>query len=330
MAITNNPLLQYESGQAFHPFENLTDSGDRTTFEASFAPWSGRSGFEALVLPFGLATGGKIKPDAANDSIVVEALTAYMAGTTGADTDGMVSIASTTLALTRSATDPYQIHSVTVDATGALAIVAGTAGTSFSETRGTAGGPPYIPVDSIEIGQVRLDSVTAAVVLSTEIFDVAGAHQERYDYPVWSEDPTNGEIEFATSLPLIHTGDVPKQIAARGYTPIFAEMPRVSDFVPADETNSVNSTQIYGGTLGSVSSSLGQGSFTHYGKDGITDPIILLKGLRLWFKWFQDRNKPAHQLTQGVVGVSRTYPAGDHVNIAVTISAEQPSEDLAG
>lgn len=330
MAITSNPLLQYESGQAFHPFEAMDDSGDATTFEASFAPWSGRSGFEPLVLPFGLATGGAITPDTGNDSVAVAALTAYMPGTAAADSDGLATVASGTVSVTRASVDTHIINSITVDASGALAAVQGDEGTSFSETRGAAGGPPLIPVDSIEIGQVRLSSASAAVVESTEIFTVTGTHTERYDQPVMTLDPTNGEVTFASALPKIHTGDVPKQVHVRGYTPIFAELPRVSDFVPADETNSVNSTQIYGGTLGSVSTSLGQGSFTHYGQDGITDPIIKAKGQRLWFKWFQDRNKLANQLTQGIVGISRTYPAGDHVNISVTISAEQPSEDLDG
>ena len=331
MAITSNPKLEYESGQAFHAFEAMTDSGDATTFEASFAPWSGRSGFEATVLPFGLATGGAIPPDTGtNNSVAVAALTAYMPGTAAADADGLATVASGTVSVTRASVDTHIINSITVNASGAFAAVQGSEGTAFSETRGAAGGPPLIPVDAVEIGQVRLATAAAAEVSSTEIFQVVGTHQERYDSPVWSTDPTNGEIEFASALPKIHTGDVPKQVHVRGYTPIFAELPRVSDFVPADESNSVNSTQIYGGTLGSVSSSLGQGSFTHYGNDGITDPIIKLKGERLWFKWFQDRNKLAHQLTQGIVGVSRTYPAGDHVNISVTISAEQPSQDLEG
>lgn len=330
MAITSNPLLQYESGQAFHPFEAMTDSGDATTFEASFAPWSGRSGFEPLVLPFGLATGGAITPDTGNDSVAYTALTAYMPGTAAADSDGLVTVSSGTVAVTRAVTDPYIINSITVDASGAVAVVVGSEGTAFSETRGAAGGPPLIPVDSIEIGQVRLSTTAAAAVVKTEILQVVGTHTERYDQPVWTVDATRGEITFASALPAIHTGTVPKQVQVRGYTPIFAEMPRVSDFVPADESNSVNSTEIYGGTLGSVSKSLGQGSFTHYGQDGITDPIIKAKGQRLWFKWFQDRNKLANQLTQGIVGVARTYPAGDHVNISVTISAEQPSEDLDG
>lgn len=330
MALTNNPLLQYESGQAFNDWEEMSDAGDATVFDATFAPWSGRSGFEAEVRPFGLATGGQIASGSGNDNVSVAALTAYMATTAGADSDGLVVVSAGDVAVTRAVTDTHIVNSITVDASGALAAVQGSEGTSFSETRGAAGGPPLIPVDSVEIGQVRLSSQSAAPVNDTEIFQVVGTHQERYDQPVWQTDPAEGQITFASALPKIHTGSVPKKVMVTGYTPIFAEMPRVSDFVPADESNSVQSTQIYGGTLGSVSSTLQQASFTHYGNDGITDPIIGLKGDRLWFKWFQDRNKAPFSLTQGIVGIGRTYPAGDHVNIAVTISAEQATQDYAG
>lgn len=330
MAITSNPLLQYESGQAYHPFEAMTDSGDAMTFESSFAPWSGRSGFEPLVLPFGLATGGAITPDTGNDSVAYAALSAYMPGTAGADSDGLVTAASGTVSVTRASVDTHIINSITLTAAGTVAAVQGDEGTAFSETRGAAGGPPLIAVDSVELGQVRLSAAASAVVVSSEIFQVVGAHQERYDSPVWTEDSTSGEITFASDLPKIHVGDLPKQVHVRGYTPIFAELPRCSDFVPADESNSVNSTEIYGGTLGSVSKSLGQASFTHYGKDGHTDAPIKLKGERLWVKWHQDRNRLPYSLTQGIIGVSRTYPAGDHVNIPVTVSAEQPTQDFEG
>ncbi|WP_136247933.1 hypothetical protein [Halomonas borealis] len=330
MAITNNPKLEYESGQAFQAFEQMNSTGDATVYEASFAPWSGRSGFEASVLPFGLATGGAITPGTSADEVDVAALTAYMPGTMAADSDGQASVASGTVSVTRAASDTHIVHSITVDASGTLVAVAGGEGTAFSETRDDSGGPPLIPVDSVEIGQVRLSSQGSAMVGSTEIFQVVGTHTERYDSPVWSEDPTAGEVIFATALPAIHAGDVPKQVHVRGYVPIFAELPSVSDFVPADESNSVNSTQIYGGTLGSVSTSLGQASFTYYGKDGITDAIIKQKGQRLWFRWYQDRNKAPFSLTQGIVGISRTYPAGDHVNIPVTVSAEQATEDFDG
>lgn len=334
MAITENPRLEYESGQAFNPFEALTEAGinedGKHVFEASFAPWSGRSGFEALVRPFGLATGGQIRAGTGNDSVSVSALSAYMPDTAGADSDGLVSVAGASVSVVRAAVDTHIINSITVDASGALVAIQGDEGTAFSEVRDAAGGPPLIPANSIEIGQVRLATVAAGPVSDTQIFQSVGTHQERYDQPVWEVDPALGEVHFSTELPPIHEGGLAKPVHVRGYTPIFAEIPRCSDFVPADESHSVNSTQIYGGTLGSVSKSLGQASFTHRGNDGITDPIVSLKNERLWFRWFQDRNKLAHSLTQGILGIGRTYPAGDHVTINATISAEQATQDYEG
>ena len=67
-------------------------------------------------------------------------------------------------------------------------LVAGTeADGAFSETRAAAGGPPLIPVTSVEIGQVRLTAASdaAALITSDEIFQNVGDHTERYDYPVW-------------------------------------------------------------------------------------------------------------------------------------------------
>ncbi|MGM0703885.1 MAG: hypothetical protein ACQEUG_16005 [Pseudomonadota bacterium] len=330
MAITDNGMLEYESGQSYNDWEEMTDTGDRSTFEASFAPWSGRAGFETSVVPWGLATGGQVQAGSGNDSVDVSALTAYMPGVTGADSDGLLSVSAASVSVTRASADTHIINSITVDSAGELTAVEGSEGTSFSEERGSAGGPPLIPVDSIEIAQVRLVTAAAAPVSDTEIFQVPGTHQERYDFPVWSEDPATGEVHFATALPAVHTGDLPKKVSVKGYTPIFVELPNCSDWVPADESHSVNSTQTYSGALGSVSRSLGQASFTHRAKDGITDPIVKLKNQRLWFRWFQDKNRQPFSLTQGMLGIARQYPAGDHVTVNATISAEQATVDFDG
>lgn len=328
MAITDNPKLEYESGQSFNDWEHMSDTGDGMLFEATFAPWSARAGFDADVRPWGLATGGAIRAGTGNDNVTVAALTAYMPTATGAQSDGLVNVASDDVAIERAATATHMITSVTVDASGALVAVAGTEGSAFTEQRGEAGGPPFIPVDSIEVGQVRVNTADAGPVSDTQIFQVVGLHQERYDAPVWESDPTVGEVHFATALPNIHTGSVPKKVSVRGYTPIFAELPRASAWVPAETSHSVNSTEIYNGTLGSVSRSLGQASFTHYGDGTANDPMVKLKNQRLWFRFYQDRNRSPHSLTQGVLGIGRTYPAGDHVNVACTVSAEQETQDF--
>ena len=159
MATAENAKLQYEAGQNSVAMVELTNSGDETTFTSAATLWSGRSGYAPVVRPNGLLTGGAVIPDASavNNVVDVAALTCNLAGV-------VTSVAAGELTATRPATAVSKVISLTVNSSGALAAVAGTDGstTAFSETRAAAGGPPVIPVGSIEIGQVRLTSNTAA------------------------------------------------------------------------------------------------------------------------------------------------------------------------
>lgn len=326
-----SPVIRYEAGQTAYPFEILTDSGDRTVFEASFAPISAAAGSEPVVAPYGLLTGGAITATGSNNQVAVASLTASMAGVAGADANGVVAVAGGNLSVTRGAsTNTHCITSITVDSTGALAAVAGAAHTAFSETRGAAGGPPFIPVGSIEIGQVRLTSVTAAPVLASEIYTVPGLHVERADYPVFDLNYESGEVTFADALPAIHTGSVGKRVYMRGATPLFAPIPQTSDWVPAESTYSISSTDTYDGPVGSASSSLGQASFNVILKDGITDAFIAQKGKNIWVEFRPDRDKSTpKQLTQGLLGISRTFPAGGgSFSAACTITPRVATVDV--
>lgn len=307
------PIIRYEAGQTAYPFEAMTDSGDATVFEASFFPVSSTTGFEPTVAPYGLLTGGAITPHTDANKVAVAALTASMAGGATADAAGVVAVAGGAVTITRAATDAAKVTSITVTAAGALAAVAGVDGTSaaFSEVRGAAGGPPFIPVDSIEIGQVRTVTAASAVVAAPQIYAVPGLHVERADYPVYTLDYAKGEVSFAAALPAIHTGGVPKLVYIKGATPLFAPIPQTSNWVPAESTYSITSTDTYDGPVGSSSSSLGQASFTALLKDGITDSFLAQRGKTIWLEFRPDRDKMLpKQLTQGVLGVSRTFPAG--------------------
>lgn len=307
------PIIYYEAGQTAYPFEAATNAGDATTFGASFSPISNAAGFEPVVAPYGLLTGGAITTHATNNTVNIAALTASMAAATGADSSGNVALVAGTLVVTRPATNVSKVISITVDATAAFAAVAGTDGgtTAFSETRGAAGGPPLIPVGSIEIGQVRLVTSTAAVVASGQIYTVPGLHVERSDYPVYALDFATGKTTFAAALPAIHTGTLPKRVYIKGATPLFTPIANTSDWVPAESTYSISSTSTYDGPVGSASSSLGQAGFTAIMKDGITDSVLAVKGKEVWFQFRPDRDKSfPKQLTQGIFGVSRTFPAG--------------------
>ncbi len=307
------PIIRYEAGQTAYPFEELTDSGDSTTFTASFSPVSNVAGSEPVIAPYGLLTGGALTPHASNDTVAIAALTASMAGATGANAQGVVSVGSGTLAITRPASNVAKVISITVNSSAALAAVAGADGasTTFSETRGAAGGPPYIPVGSIEIGQVRVTTSAAAPLTSSQLYSVPGLHLERSDYPVFDLNYATGAVTFATALDGIHTGDLPKKVYMRGATPLFAPIANTSDWVPAEATYSLSSTATYDGPVGAASSSLGQASFTAVMRDGITDSVLAVKGKEVWFEFRPDRDKSfPKQLTQGVFGVARTFPAG--------------------
>lgn len=325
MANAENAKLQYEAGQTAYAMSALTDSGDATTFTSSATLFSKKSGYAPDVRPNGLITGGAVIPavSGTNDLVDVAALSCYLAGvktSVAADTDVAITRAVTT--------DTHIINSITVTSAGTIAAVAGTDGTAFSETRGAAGGPPLIPVGSIEIAQVRTTSNSAAAITAGEIFAVVGVHQERYDYPLFDIDYATADVVFSAALPKIHTGTVAKQVYASYADPIFADIQLASDFVPAETSHSVSSTQVYGDTLGSSSSSLGQASFTAFLADGVGDALVTLKNAILWFKFFPDRYKTPYILTQGKLGISRTFPAGDNIQAACTISAESTSVEV--
>lgn len=334
MAVLTTQALYYESAASAVAFFAMTDSGDNTIFTTTNKPWSQVTGSEPVVVPYGLATGGTIIPAAAagNNNVDVAALTAYMAGVSGASaTTGLLSVnAATNQTCTRgSSTDTNIINSITVTSAGAIAVVAGTATTSFSATRGAAGGPPFIPVGSIEIGQVKFTSTAAAVVASSEIFQVPGTSQELYNFPVWSVDHINGKVTFASALPLDHTGSVAKKVYARCSTPIFAEISNCRDWVPAETTNSVSSEAYYDQVIGSTSASLGQASFTAALGDGVTDTLLGKKGQNLLFKFKPARSGSAYQLTQGILGVARTFGVKSSPQGSFTVSPQQASVDFS-
>ena len=327
MSNSANAKLQYEAGQAAAAMAALTDSGDATTFTSAATMWSGKSGYDAVVRPNGLLSGGAVIPSVAagNNNVDVAALTCNLAGV-------ITSVAAATnQAITRPATAVSKINSITINSSGAVAVVAGTDGstTAFSETRAAAGGPPLIPVGSIEIAQVRVTSNTAAVITAAQIFAVVGTHTEHANFPVWTVDYSTGSIEFLAALPKIHTGTLPKGVFASYASPLWGDVQLANDFKPPETSHSVSSTQIFGTTLGSSAATLGQGSFTAYLEDGVTDALVAQKDELIWFRFYPDRTKTPNLLMQGTLGMGRTYKAGERNQAACTISASAAAIEVA-
>lgn len=344
MSTAENARLQYEAGQDLVAFVALTDQGDHLDFRCADNFWSARSGYIPDIKPNGLATGCAITPAASEtkECVDVAAGTAYLAGVLTPIT------ADTDVAVVRPGSSPeashYKKDSITINSSGTIAVVEGTAGSAFTTTRGAAGGPPFIPTTSIEIGQVWMSAAATAVIDADEIKQVIGTHCERYDYPSWTVKHFNVEsgvlgyagVVFDAALPLIHDDSspwsgLPKKVYAQYYEPSFADISRSVDFVPPETSHSVSSKQIYGLTLGASSASLNQGSFTAFLVDGISDGLIGLKNETLMFKFYQNRdNSTPYILTQGILGISRTFPAGDQITAACTISAEEAAVEVKG
>jgi hypothetical protein len=343
MPTAEEGILYYEGGQAPTAMVALVDSGDHIVFNSAEQLWSKRvsaaTDYSPVVRPNGLINGGNVTPavSGSNDKIDVAEAKCYLAGV---ETDVA---ADTDLDITRGlTTDTHIINSLTITSAGAWAVIAGTDNTAFSATRGAAGGPPWIPTGSIEIAQVRLTGIDAAVVAVGEIFQTPGNHRERWDGPTWDvkhirvDDQVLGYagIDFDYAVPQIHSDDAGsntngKKVYAEYHEPIFVVQPDAVDFKPPQNTYSVNSKQRYGRTKGVSSSALGAGGFTYDSEDGITDGLVKLSGQTLFFKFKPNRLKSAYKICQGKFGAVPSYPVDDLITVACTIAADEESQGLA-
>ncbi|WP_138436332.1 hypothetical protein [Marinobacter shengliensis] len=320
---TDNALLEFEGGQNAFPMTALQDSGDAQTFESGEELWSQAAGFAPVVRPDGVLTGGACTPASGNDAVAVAAFTGFASG------DELAVAAQPSVALTRASVDTHMINSIVCDSAGDVTAVAGTEGTSFSEDRGAAGGPPLIPAGSIELAQVRLSSGDAGPVAQTEIFQLPNRHQERADFPVPTVDNINGAVQFSSALPLSHTDNKPKGVFASFATPEFIEAFDAYDFVPSEVAYSSSSKQTYNRVKNSRSQSLNNATFNVDLNDGISDTIASVQGQELYFRFYPDKNRPQHIIEQGVLAIARTYPAGGDIVAACTINVNEKGKEVA-
>ena len=333
MSLLTNQTLKIEAAATPFAFAAMTDSGDHLVFSTTNKPWS-RADSEPVFGGYGVITGGAVTPavSGTDDLVDAAAVELFAPGMTGASsTTGKITVAADTdLSCTRgSSTNTHIINSITVDTSGAYAVVAGTATTAFSDTRGASGGPPFIPVGSVEVAQVRLTSITSAPITADEIFAAPGVHQERYDNPDFTPYYLRGTLTFTSALPLIHTGSVAKKVYVRGAVPIVSDLIDVKDWVPSEASDSVTSDTNYDRTIAaSISSTLNAATFTMAMKDGVTDFILSLIGKKVILKFYPNINGTAYQLTQGYLSKTRAFPVKGNPTASFTVAAEQASVDF--
>jgi len=319
--MANKSQILMENSQAEYAMHALTDSGDHLKFTSTATRISTDDDVAASILVNGVLTGGiGIAAISGSDDVVdIPALTCNL--------NGLVTIVSgaTDEAITRPATAVSKINSITVNSSGAIAVIAGADGstTAFSEARGAAGSAPYIPVDSIELFQVRVISSTSAAITSAEIFKNVGQHRESA-FPVPILNTFDATVNFKEALALIHTGDTAKGVYAQYADVNFAALSNVKDWVPSSESISVGSEEYYDGdVVVSEARSVSGASFNVSLNDGITDDVIQSEGKSRMFKFFPDKNKAAFQLVQGSYSAVVANPTDKNPTAAITIAATQ-------
>ncbi|MEW6505518.1 MAG: hypothetical protein AB1457_16290 [Chloroflexota bacterium] len=323
-----NAVIEYESFATLHNWAKLADSGDHQVFNSSSELWSAQEDKKPQVRPDGVILGGKIEPAGAQDKVNVSAAKVYQGG------KEVNVLAAAGLTVTRGVTDSCVVNSVIVNASGAYAIVVGDEGTALSEVRGAAGGPPWIPTGAIEIGQIRLTSKTGAVVSADEILQGENVHIEMAVIPVYEVRYVTAEngvlglagVTFKAQLPVIHSDDdgvttKTKEVWAKWYEPEFIQVDAATGFGASEKTYSVQSNQVYGGVKTSIAASIGQGQFTVYLQDGISDNFLRAKDTTRMVKFLPDRNNPGvFRMEIGKIGVKRTWPASGDITAACTLS----------
>ena len=150
MGTAGNAKIQYESAQSLVEYVAMTDSGDHIVFTSAANAWSDRVGYAPSIRPDGVITGIDILSAGSGlDEVDNIAFTAWLGGV-------LKEVSATTTTITRASSLTHVINSIILTGT-TVSAVKGVEGTAFSTTRNAAGGPPYIPIGSIEIGQIKLE-----------------------------------------------------------------------------------------------------------------------------------------------------------------------------
>ncbi len=308
--------LQIEHGFVLWDYEKGTNSGDnkKFTYSGTLKLFSMLKGQAPIVRPDGVRSGLKVKPAVAggNNNVDIEAGTAFAGGV------DLSVAAATNLAVTRTpAGGTFQITSIVVDNAGVITAVAGTEGSAFSVTRGAAGGPPFIPVDKIEIAQVKLTSNTDAPIAASEIDQNV---MERYDIPSFKLIPEEAAVEMLAALDLRHTGSVTKGIWVKHYEPVFNDIPEASAWKPVDKSGESQTFRTYDGVFALATTGIKDGSFEVNLKGEAGEIMNQVAGATRWLRFYPDKFRTDHHLVLGFVSVEREFPADNLMKAAVTVT----------
>ena len=339
MATSSNAMVKVETSSIAYTNQAMADSGDHTIFKVTGVDvFSGDPDVD--VKPDGILAGINLLSPESGATVNEVEWPAFTAQISGVEVD----VLAGSIAITRPAGAVSKICSIVVDGTGTVAVQAGTDGATaaFSETRNATGGPPYVDVGDIELGQVRVASAGDAVITAAQIFQNPGQHAEFTHFPSIKEIRPVGKgdiradsaaektayVEFSSALPLTHAAGVPKGVFIDYATVNMTEIPRCMSYTACEISHGVNSTSFYGGTDASTTQSLGQGGFTVRTDDNIRDFIIRRKDKNTVVEFYPDKNKAPFERTMAKLGMSRTFPEEDQNTCVVTMTSLYETSDF--
>lgn len=217
----NNFLLKMENGFVAKAYEAMADSGNHQGYTCTGTRFSlcenDENGIDRcpVIAPDGVRNGCYISPAA---SVQADAFD-LSAGTLLIGGAQIAVAASVNHALTRPASGLCRTVSITLTNQGALAVAAGLDGAVFSATRGAVGGPPWVPVGSIELATVALTGIAGALAETDIAFAPEYSHA-----PEYTVLPYTASIRFVAPLPAVHTGGLPRAVWITWSEPVMAAM----------------------------------------------------------------------------------------------------------
>jgi len=279
--------------------------------------------YEPIVRLDGVISGCALAVYSSNNAVEISAGSYYLKGTK------VTLAAGTAESLARPAVSGnVLITAISVDADGNITKTAGTEGTP-SETRGAAGGKPYIPVDEVLLGYVTLGYTATSVGAAVTATEIDNESKERTTIPGYSvvyHDTDNlfGAIDFSVALDAIHTGDTVRNVYAQYWAP--ADFVKIDDAkdVSYDGAVDVKTSQAYGDA--SVRAAIGTkswtGSFDFYFDKVDGDIMSIIKESKRWVKIYPNENNTDHVTGRCIIAVGRNIPVDDTMSGSATLTGD--------
>lgn len=324
--------IYMETGKTPLGLQLLEDMGDRRTFGLAAAELWAAMALED-VRANGIIAGVNMGTPAASglvDACDVAAVVAMLLGVStpvAADSD---------IIITRPLTAVAKVNSFTVTDAGVIAVVAGldSLSAAFSLVRGAPGGPPLIPVDAIELFQVKVTDDSPSVITLAQIVHTTEFAETFQINAIGLGDHSKiatrrrAHVYFGRELPLIHTGPATRRVYAEISEPQKTLVAKTKDFKGAEKTASASTSQFYDEVENDVTYGLGTAGFNTKLVNGVSDMILASRGENRTFWFYPDKDKTDHTLTQGVVTVARTWDVSGSTMGAVAIVAQRETVEI--